>query len=345
MENQEFYQEHSQGDAAGTETIRQAKKTFSRMGWGILTFFAASSVVQILLMALLPQWSAQGIGFWISTFAPIYLVGLPLGALVLGKKPPQKIEPKPMKAGRYAEFFLMALFIMGAGNLVGSVILMILNAITGSSMANPVTEMIMGQNLLYVLLTAVIVGPLVEEFVFRKLLIDRMFPYGEKTAILVSALLFGLFHGNLSQFFYAFALGILLGYVYVRTDSMGRTLGIHMTLNFLCGFLPVLIMQGLDLEFLENLTLESLQDLQSLGTEQMMLTLQWIFAYVAYAIVIFGLEIAGLVIFCKRFKKAQFAPAHLPIPKERRFAVVFGNVGMILLMIAFAVVFVMSLIP
>ena len=65
----------------------------------------------------------------------------------------------------------------------------------------------------------VIVGPIFEEWLFRKQLIDHTRKYGEKTAILLSGLAFGLFHMNLFQFFYAFLLGLMFGYVYTRTSS------------------------------------------------------------------------------------------------------------------------------
>ena len=45
---------------------------------------------------------------------------------------------------------------------------------------------------------------------FRKLLIDRIVPFGQRVAVVVSGLAFGLFHGNFYQFFYAFSLGAVL---------------------------------------------------------------------------------------------------------------------------------------
>lgn len=343
MENQVFYQENE--EISGTVHLKQAKKVFSRVGWGVFTFLIVSSLAQILMMVLFPRWSQQGIGFWISAFAPIYLIGLPAAVLVLGKKPAQQIPVTPMKPGRYLSLFLIALFIMGAGNLLGTLILTILNQVAGTSTVNPVEVMMAGENLWMVLLTAVVIGPAAEEFVFRKLLIDRMVPYGEKTAILVSALLFGLFHGNLSQFFYAFPLGILLGYVYVRTGKLRFSLGLHMMLNFLCGFLPLLIMSNLDPEIMETISLETLSRLESMDAQRLMMTVQWILTYAAYGLLIFGAEIAGLVMLCKRFKKAEFAKAQCPIPAKGRMGVVFGNAGMILIILACLALMIISLFP
>ena len=38
---------------------------------------------------------------------------------------------------------------------------------------------------------------------------DRLLGYGQKTAIIISGIMFGMAHGNFSQFFYAFGIGIL----------------------------------------------------------------------------------------------------------------------------------------
>ena len=76
-------------------------------------------------------------------------------------------------------------------------------------------------------------APLAEEFLFRKLLLERLLPFGEKGAVMVSALAFGLFHGNLYQFFYAFGVGVILGLAYVRSGRFWFPVLLHMGFNFM----------------------------------------------------------------------------------------------------------------
>jgi len=78
---------------------------------------------------------------------------------------------------------------------------------------------------------------LVEEFLFRGWLLSALQPCGEGRAILLSALLFGLAHGNLTQLPFALLLGLLFGYVYLNT---GR-LWIGMVIHFLNNALSVLL--------------------------------------------------------------------------------------------------------
>lgn len=61
-----------------------------------------------------------------------------------------------------------------------------------------------------------ILGPISEELLFRGLLLRLVKPWGKQTAILVSALVFGLFHGNIIQIPFAFLVGLVLGYVTVE---------------------------------------------------------------------------------------------------------------------------------
>jgi membrane protease YdiL (CAAX protease family) len=77
-----------------------------------------------------------------------------------------------------------------------------------------------------------VVPALSEEFLFRGCILSNLLPYGKNTAILFSALLFALMHGNFAQFFYTFIAGIVLGAVYVKTDSIWAPTFIHLFNNF-----------------------------------------------------------------------------------------------------------------
>lgn len=81
------------------------------------------------------------------------------------------------------------------------------------------------------LLLICIVAPLAEEFMFRRLLLDRLRPFGDKAAILYSGIAFGLLHMNMQQIFYAAALGFLFGYIMLRTNNIWYAIGLHCAVN------------------------------------------------------------------------------------------------------------------
>ncbi len=84
------------------------------------------------------------------------------------------------------------------------------------------------------IVSAVVAAPVLEELFFRGLVIDsarrRIGTFG---AVLVSALLFGLAHGIPQQAFNAFVVGLILGYIYIRTDSLAAVMIIHAVNNAL----------------------------------------------------------------------------------------------------------------
>ena len=92
--------------------------------------------------------------------------------------------------------------------------------------------------LLYVALFA----PVFEEILFRGLILRTLEPYGKKFAILASAFLFGIFHGNPVQSPYAFAVGLVLGYVTVEY-SLLWAVALHVINNFVLGDVLPRLMQ------------------------------------------------------------------------------------------------------
>lgn len=90
------------------------------------------------------------------------------------------------------------------------------------------------------LLYSAIIAPVSEEILFRGLLCGSLRPYGKRFAIFGSALLFGLFHGNLVQTPYAFCAGLVLGYV-AEEYGLVWSLALHVFNNFVLGeLLPLL---------------------------------------------------------------------------------------------------------
>ena len=87
--------------------------------------------------------------------------------------------------------------------------------------------------LVLMVFTTAIVPGFVEELLFRGVILKNMLPFGRTTAVIGSALLFGLMHQNPGQFFYTTVAGLVLGYIYVHTRSLWCTVIIHMCNNFL----------------------------------------------------------------------------------------------------------------
>jgi membrane protease YdiL (CAAX protease family) len=85
-------------------------------------------------------------------------------------------------------------------------------------------------------ITMVIAAPVVEELIFRGIILDGLLrKYTALKSILISSLIFGLVHLNPWQFIAGLIIGIFAGWVYYRTRSLSASIIIHMAAN-LAGF-------------------------------------------------------------------------------------------------------------
>ena len=79
----------------------------------------------------------------------------------------------------------------------------------------------------------VLVGPLLEEVIFRDGIIGALREIGLKPwfAVILSAVCFGVVHGNVAQFVNATFMGVLLGLMYVKTNDLSLCLPAHIINN------------------------------------------------------------------------------------------------------------------
>lgn len=71
-----------------------------------------------------------------------------------------------------------------------------------------------------------IVGPVLEELIYRGVVLRRLLPGGARQAILLSALCFGLMHHDLYQGLSAFWCGLIFGYAALHY-GLGTSIGLH----------------------------------------------------------------------------------------------------------------------
>lgn len=77
---------------------------------------------------------------------------------------------------------------------------------------------------------ACLIAPILEEIIFRGYILRLLRRFGNGFAILLSALLFGIYHFDLTQLLPAFAMGCLFGYLALSCNSIFPVIAIH-TLN------------------------------------------------------------------------------------------------------------------
>ncbi len=83
------------------------------------------------------------------------------------------------------------------------------------------------------IVTVAILAPLFEELIFRGILCKALARYNKGFAVVFTALIFALAHMNLDQGIPVFGMGLVFGFVYLRSNSLWVTIAMHMINNLI----------------------------------------------------------------------------------------------------------------
>ncbi|MEG1448748.1 MAG: type II CAAX endopeptidase family protein [Oscillospiraceae bacterium] len=93
-----------------------------------------------------------------------------------------------------------------------------------------------GSNIFRTLLLIVeicIIAPILEELVFRGIIMQSLRRFGDRFALVMSAIIFALIHLNFVQFPNALLMGLVMGYFVLRTNSLHVGIFMHAANNIL----------------------------------------------------------------------------------------------------------------
>ena len=302
-----------------------AKKDFGRIGIALLVIAVLGIVMQFLLAFLSAVilkddiLSVENSWFkWVATFVPIY-AAFPIGILVMKNVSKEDFVCTKLGVKNFFVLMLICFPIMYGGNIIGTVLSGLLS---GGNAENGLNTFAFDNNPLKILVM-VVLAPILEEFLFRKQIIDRCARYGEKMAILFSALMFGLFHMNLFQFFYAFGLGLVFAYTYTRTRKLRYSVVMHMVINFMGSVIAPALVSSLDMEAIDQMSTGVIDE------ATMYSMLPQLICFMLYTFALLGLSISGLVLLIKKARQLVFLPKDEEIEKGKRFKTVYCNVGVL----------------
>ena len=211
-----------------------ARRSAGRLGLGFFLMLALVTAAQLAVRLLLLQFAPGALRQEWVTWALMliqYVVGIPVVLLCTRKTPGQPPERASFPIRRMAEYFVAGYALMYLGSLLGTQVGDWLSRLLGRGVGGNIEGLVTGSSFWLNLFLVTLIAPVVEEFLFRKVIVDRLKPFGEKAAVLTSALMFGLFHGNVYQVFYALAVGIILGLAYVRSGRLRFSILIHVLIN------------------------------------------------------------------------------------------------------------------
>ena len=325
-----------------TYDLSGARKVFSRIGWAMCEILVITTILQILCAEVLStlwgedHWLNTSWGMWLGSVGPVYVIAIPVSLLIMRNLPAQRPEDNKLGGKNFLVFLTICFFLMYSGNIIGTLLSFVFS---GGMAQNELLDFVMDTSPLKVLVM-VILAPMLEEYVCRKQIIDRTQQYGEKTAVFLSALVFGLLHQNLFQFFYAFALGLVFAYIYIRTGRLRYTILLHGIVNFMGSVVAPWILSLVDMETLAGLDPNaSIDEIMALYAE----ILPGLAVYMLYVLLLIGLSIAGLVLLIIKCKQLIWKEAESQLPKGTCVKTVYWNVGMVLYILLCIIAVVISL--
>ncbi len=301
----------SQGMAAQQPDQKQIRAHFSKLGammfCGTLIIMVLQVICQGIAGAVNPNIADNYNLLFAAQMLPMYLIGYPLMFLLVKQVKPSAIAQHDITGSQLFAAFTITYALMILGNLLGLGVTGIIGLLKGDGVVNPLLNIVSSGNIWINAIYTVLLAPVFEEFLFRKLVVDRTVRYGEGVAVAVSGLMFGLFHGNLNQFVYALPMGLFFAFLYVKTGKIRYTVILHMAVNFMGTVLGPLCTAGLAEGSAAKLA-----------------------ASAVFSILVYAFVVTGIVFMVKSRKSFRLTAGEVALEKGRRFRSVIVNLGMIL---------------
>lgn len=230
------------------EQKRKDKKILKTMGFAfglaiILYFVVSSIVIALLYLAakLIPSVEAflnDSTGIYaLEGFVSVFFIGGPflLSYLILRKKKYIGILPFGTTYNKKAAASLVML--LAPIVLISSIIINLISSVfqkaMGISFESGLEDMTAEGPFGAIVLTftLAVIPAIVEEFCIRGVVLQPLRRYGDKFAIVMSAAIFSILHGNMVQIPYTLVAGIYFGYLCVATGSLWPSIILHFINN------------------------------------------------------------------------------------------------------------------
>ncbi len=284
---------------------KQARAACSRIGVGLFGMLVLSTMLQQYLMKLLPLLRIDAVWASLLLYLPLCLIGVPFFLLAVNEMPAQPPARKAAGWKRILLLFSACIFLMYTGSMLGIGAQSALDPLRSLLPHFGASEASLSLSMPVQTLLAITAAPLIEEFVFRRCVIDRLLPYGEKPALITSALLFGLFHSSIQQVFYAVLLGFAFGYIYLKTGRLRYSIVLHCIINFMGSVITPAFVFLAALQ-MNDLPMHSASVLQLLSNPILLL----FFCYIALLALLY---LFGLVVTAYAVKEVRFPAEHIPL--------------------------------
>ena len=312
--------------------IPDFKKVCVRIGITMIVVFVARWIATIMLTMMSPVFDGMnGIAAYalesVISFIFLYVIPISSVVLLLGEKGMMgRMYKKPVyfsnAMGMFPAFYGLAIFT----NLLTMLVSLLFKDTDLNDSFNTVNEL-QADNVasaLILLFQLVVIAPIFEEFWYRGVVMEKLKPYGNGFAIFVSALLFGLTHANLQQFFYATTLGVCLGYIAISTKSIVVTTVMHAMFNSISGIMLLFMSVPQIQDYMA--ALESGEEAEAEGI---------VIVYLLYMFAVVMLLIVGVLMAIWKLRKIKKyrVPKVWEVSTAKRWGIFLSRVTVIIMLV------------
>ena len=335
-----MFENFNPNDNQFTMTLEEQKKhkgVFSRLCLAFLLFIGVSQLVGTAIAYAFAYTNPDilkdpNFSIILSSVSQ-YIFAFPIFFLFVKKIPTVALPKKELKLKEFIKLAAVCVFIMQVGNSLSSITLSLIEESIGILPTNDTSDLILQSNIILSAVVVGIIGPVVEELIFRKIAIDRLMPYGEKIAVFFPALIFGLIHGNLYQFFNAFFLGVIFSFVYVKTGNIIYPIILHCFINMFFAVLPSYAISNLDWEEFWQRTLENNFTMEYIEQNEAPLTVLSI-----CGIIMMVMFVLGMFTFNRNLYRIKFNKGEILLPQSKSAEIMFFNAGAIVLIVVCVII-------
>lgn len=287
-------------------TVNQKdRRILCRIGWALSALVIISqiggSIVSVFINIFFPKFAQTSIATFVAGVLPIYIIGFPVFAAIIKKIPKRtNIKKTRLNIQQIIKLIIVSFGTLYAFNMLTALINLGIATLKGSEVINPLTNIIENASVFQLTFFVAILAPIMEEIIFRGMIISRLRQFGDGVCIFVSAFSFGLFHGNLSQFFYAFALGCIFAYTVLKCGTIKYSILLHMIINFVGSVLSLQI---------------------ALSGNVILLAL--------FTFFVLAMLLGSIMLLILEKHKIVFNQGKIYLTKREKFSLIFKNSGMI----------------
>ena len=152
-----------------------------------IVIFATQFILAFIASIFFPDVAKSG---WFNvslTFIGIVVLGLPVFIKLMKRIPDSEIgEQRKLSSGKFIGYFIICVALAYIANIVGLIISVFIEIIKGTDIVNPLETFFINSNMVLAMIYAIIVAPIVEELIFRKILLDKLRRFGDLPAILLT---------------------------------------------------------------------------------------------------------------------------------------------------------------